>query len=112
MTNQDERSLLYKILTGILTVVITVSVAVSSYFIKENINSIAECKKDIMELKLVDEKTKGSLFTTTDFIKAKDTIDQQQLLNDRRLTILEENFKQIKTILDEIKTDVKDLKQK
>jgi len=109
MTSNEEKSILYKLITFITSGVITIMLSISGWFIKENMNNIAECRKDIAELKLNAERTAGNRFTSSDFVKAKEIIDQQQLTVDRRVTILEENTRTIKDLIIEIRADVKEM---
>lgn len=111
MNNQEEKAILYKVITFITSGVITIMLSISGWFIKENMNNIAECRKDITELKLNAERTAGNRFTSSDFVKAKEIIDQQQLTIDRRVTILEENTRSIKDLMIEIKADLKEIKE-
>ena len=111
MNNQEEKAILYKIITFITSGVITIMLSISAYYIKENSSSIAECRRDIATLKLNHAQTDSNRFTSGDFVKAKEIIDSQQLILDRRVTILEENTRTIKDWMLEIKSDLKEIKE-
>lgn len=112
MTNMEEKTVLYRVLTGFVSIVITISLAVSGWFIKENINNISNCQKDIIELKLAAEKVSASRFTASDWIIEKRQLDENRLQQEKRIVVVEENMRQVKELLSEIKADVKELKER
>lgn len=96
----------------ILSAVFMISMGVSSYFINTTINSIKELETRVYTLEINSATVAGNRFTSGDFVQAKAVIDQQILTADKRIIVLEEQNKAIKSLLEEIKFDIKELKPK
>lgn len=94
------------------SIIMSGAIMVSSWFLKETIFSLNECKKDIIELKLADERTSNNRFTSNDWVIEKRQLDEQRLVTEKRITVVEESNKMIKELLTEIKDDLKELKTK
>lgn len=112
MNTIEEKQLLYKILAFVMSAVIAISIAVTGYFVNDNVNQINACTQEIQELKINAATVAGNRFTSSDFVRAKGIIDEQINSSFQRTLVLEEQYKSIKNIMTEIKNDVKELKSR
>ena len=95
-----------------LSVVMSIGLAISGWFLTTAYGELNTLNNRVQAVELIQASTTANRFTSGDFVKAKEIIDQQQLAIDRRITILEENMKNIKDILAEIKADLKALRER
>lgn len=90
--------------------IIAIALSVSGWFLNSCYDSMKELDKRIQALELKQVEMSGNKFTSVDWLNAKVILDADRLALDKRLTIVEENTKQVREMLMEMKQDIKDIK--
>lgn len=99
-----------EVLLRILSLLTAIGVAVSGWFLKDTYQKMDSMRTDIGALQIASARVEGSRFSSSDFVKAKEIIDAQIVSTDRRVLVLEESQKTIREYLQEIRTDLKEIK--
>ncbi len=92
--------------------VVSISIMVSSFFLNEAWNRINNIEKEVHELQISEASVSSSRFTAMDWQTNKSIIDQQHLITSQRILVVEENLKNLKEVMMEIRTDVKTIKER
>jgi hypothetical protein len=105
-----ERITVPNLLLKALTTITSIGLAVSAFFLTKTYDRLDTLDKQYQELRVENIKITSSLFTSKEFNHAKSIIDQNLVNNDRRLLVLEENTKVTNSLLQEIRQDIKGIK--
>lgn len=105
--NMTEKNILYKILTFLTST----GLAVSGYFINQNLERMDNLDKAVYELRLNHERTASNRFSSNDWVVNKALLDADRMALDKRVIRLEESIPAIRESLTEIKASIKELKQ-
>ena len=106
MNLKEEKNYLQRILS-ILT---SVGLAISGWFLTTAYNQLDQLNNRVQTIELKQAETSGNRFTSADWTNAKTIIDADRLALDKRLIVVEENNRQVREMLVEIKQDLKEIK--
>lgn len=101
-----EKNILYKILTFLTSA----GLAISGWFINQNLQRLDNLDAAVYELRINQERTSSNRFSSNDWVVNKALMDADRLALDKRVIRVEENMTTIKESLTEIKESIRELK--
>ncbi|MDB4314427.1 hypothetical protein N9955_00080 [bacterium] len=101
-----------ELLLRALSFLTTLGLVVAGWFLKDTYQSMESMKTDITLLQIQTANLEKTALSNSSFIESKELINAKIALNDKRVSIVENNFNNLLTILNEVKRDVKDIKDR
>lgn len=91
------------------TIVMPVLLGVTGYFLTDVYGKMAVMDDRLRELQVSTASTNGNRFSSVDWNQAKDALDEERVLLDRRITRMEEAIPRIDAALNRIEANTKRL---
>lgn len=89
----------------VATIFMPVLLGITGYFLTDVYGKMAIMDDRVRELQVTTASTNGNRFTSVDWNKAKDSLDEERALLDRRITRLEEAIPRIDSALSRIEAN-------